>query len=110
MRKQSFDRELFLRTLSEDDAYFDSQSVARLTEQVKIPRTGAQYYCIAVRYADPQKSLMDMQMPIKLLSACQEAAQKAKKDITCYLGAHLYVVMIVIDERMERDWKNHMAI
>ena len=89
--------EWLVRQVAEGDSVLDSQTILRLSQQLDITLGQTEAFCLAVRYADPNLSITDAAMPQKLCAACKQAGKQLNLDMRCYIGNHLYTVIVVMD-------------
>ena len=100
MSKKTLDVEWFIRRVLEGDYWLDAGTMLKLSNQLGLQMENKQWYCVAVRYSDQLPSAQDAERINALLEACCLAGKKA--EAYCYIGAHLYVVMLIAAGQEER--------
>lgn len=102
MKRKAGQTEWFIRQIAEGDSVLDETSIDRLSGQLGIRFRRCGYFCVAARYADGGEMTSDAHLPLSLRSACAAAGKNLDSDFYCYIGARLWVIMVLSDDGGDR--------
>lgn len=91
-----------IRQVAEGDSALDASAVSHMAQQLGIcfPTKGS--FCVVVKYQEQDQAYLDATLGPKLLCACQDVCKRYPLNAFCYIGNHLYVVMVVMDAAVHR--------
>lgn len=95
-------KDWFIRQVAEGDSALDAEVIHRLAQQLGVHFTEGDHFCVAVRYADTSRMISDALAPKELYNACSYAAKTRTGDLYCYIGSHLWTVVVAADTGANR--------
>jgi len=112
LRKNIAGASWFIRQVAEGDSVLDAETISRMSVQLGLSLGSSNAFCVTFRYEHFNLLTDDAIKPQTLYNACMMAVKALDIDAYCYIGNHLYTVMILIDSglrnvrNLERIYRN----